>query len=85
MLAKAGLAQKGLVDDLESAWRLQQNLSQVLKLALPETGDPTKEPDAFRTLLAQAGGAETFQMLQEMLRSKRAASRKAYEAILAGN
>ena len=85
LLAKAGFAKKSLVDDLESAWRLQQNLSQVLKLALPETGDPTKEPDAFRALLAQAGGAETFQLLQEMLRSKRAASRKAYEAILAGS
>lgn len=84
-LAKAGLAKRALVDDLESAWRLQQNLSQLLKLALPDTGDPFKEPEAFRTLLAHAGGAKTFRMLQEMLRSKRAASRKAYEAILAGN
>ncbi len=85
LLAKAGLAKKAQVADLESAWRLQQNLSQVLKLALPDAGDPAKEPDAFRALLAHVGGAHDFPMLQEMLRSKRAASRKAYEAILAGN
>ncbi len=85
LLAEAGLAKKGRVDDLEGAWRLQQNLSQVLKLALPESGDPAKEPEAFRALLARAGGVKDFAMLQDMLRSKRAAARKAYEAILGGN
>jgi glutamate-ammonia-ligase adenylyltransferase len=85
LLAEAGLAKKGRVDDLEGAWRLQQNLSQVLKLALPESGDPSKEPEAFRALLARAGGAKDFAMLQDMLRSKRAAARKAYDAILGGN
>jgi len=73
-----------LAEDLESAWRLQQNLSQVLRLALPDSGDPAKEPEAFRALLARAGGATDFAMLQEMLRSKRAAARRAFEAILAG-
>ena len=84
LLAKAGLVDKALAADLESAWRLQQNLSQVLKLALPEAGDPTHEPEAFRALLARAGEAKDFAMLQEMLRSKRAAARKAFEAILGG-
>ena len=85
LLARAGLADKALVADLETAWRLQQNLSQVLRLALPDTGDPAKEPQAFRALLARAGGARDFQMLQELLRSKRAAARKAFEAILSGS
>jgi glutamate-ammonia-ligase adenylyltransferase len=83
-LTEAGRADPALIADLENAWRLQQNLSQVLKLALPDSGDPAQEPPAFRALLAKAGGARDFKMLQEMLRSKRAAARRAFEAILGG-
>ena len=85
LLAKAKLADRKLIGDLESAWRLQQNLSQILKLALPDTGDPAAEPAAFRALLAKAGGADDFKMLQEMLRSKRAAARAAFDQMLRGN
>jgi glutamate-ammonia-ligase adenylyltransferase len=84
-LARAGLADADRIDDLESAWRLQQNLSQVLKLALPDSGDPAQEPPAFRALLAKAGGAEDFKMLQDMLRSKRAAARHIHDLMLRGN
>jgi len=84
LLAKAGLADEGLIGDLEGAWRLQQNLSQLLKLALPESGDPAQEPPAFRALLAKAGGAKDLKMLQDMLRSKRAAARHAHDQMLRG-
>ena len=85
LLAGSGRVEPALADSLEDAWRLQQNLSQVLKLALPDSGEPAHEPPAFRALLAKAGGAGDFSMLQEMLRSKRAAARKAFEAILGGS
>jgi glutamate-ammonia-ligase adenylyltransferase len=85
LLGKAGLAPSALVRDLEDAWRLQQNLSQLLKLALADHGDPAREPAAFRALLAKAGGARDFKMLQEMLRSNRAAARKAFDELLRGN
>jgi glutamate-ammonia-ligase adenylyltransferase len=79
----AGLAPEAAVGDLEAAWRLQQDLSQVLKVALPEAEDPSQEPEALRALLAKAGHAETFQALTETLKARRAAARKAYEQVLA--
>jgi glutamate-ammonia-ligase adenylyltransferase len=85
LLADAGLAEAGLIGDLENAWRVQQNLSQVLKLALPDSGDPAHEPPAFRALLAKAAGVDNFKMLQSMLRSKRAGARHAYDLMLRGN
>ncbi len=48
---------------LEAAWRLQQNLSQLLKVALGEDADPTREPKAFRAALARAGGVRGFASL----------------------
>jgi glutamate-ammonia-ligase adenylyltransferase len=40
---------------LEAAWRLEQDLSQLLKVALEDGHDPDTEPKAFRALLARAG------------------------------
>jgi glutamate-ammonia-ligase adenylyltransferase len=54
------LADQGALDTLIEAWRLLQNLSQVLKLALGAADDPAAEPDPLRTLLARAGGAKDF-------------------------
>ncbi|MDB5459830.1 MAG: glutamate-ammonia-ligase adenylyltransferase [Caulobacteraceae bacterium] len=82
-LRAAGLAPDQAVDDLEAAWRLQQDLSQVLKVALPEAEDPSQEPPALRALLAKAGHAEDFPSLAEALKARRAAARKAYEGLLA--
>jgi glutamate-ammonia-ligase adenylyltransferase len=78
----AGLAPEAAVADLEAAWRLQQDLLQVLKVALPEAEDPSREPEALRDLLAKAGHAETFQALSETLKARRAAARRAYEQVL---
>ena len=72
-----------LADALERAWRLQQDLSQVLKIALPEGEDPSYEPEPLRALLAKAGHAADFKALAEALRELKAAARRAFEAVLA--
>ena len=81
-LRDAGLVSADLVGSLERAWRLQQDLSQVLKVALPEGEDPSHEPEALRALLAKAGHEPDFKTLTEVLKAQRAAARKAYEAVL---
>jgi glutamate-ammonia-ligase adenylyltransferase len=68
---------------LHDAWVLQQNLSQLLKVALAEDADPTGEPPAFKTLLAQAGGAADFDALRARLRGLRTDAHKAFEAQVA--
>jgi glutamate-ammonia-ligase adenylyltransferase len=57
--------------DLVSAWRLQQNLAQLLKIALEDGGDPADEPKPLRALLAKAGGARDFRSLKAKLSSAR--------------
>jgi glutamate-ammonia-ligase adenylyltransferase len=71
-----------VADALERAWRLQQDLSQVLKIALPEGEDPSHEPEPLRALLAKAGHAADFKTLAETLREQKAAARRAFEAVL---
>jgi glutamate-ammonia-ligase adenylyltransferase len=78
----AGLAPEAEMRTLETAWTLQQDLSQVLKVALPEGEDPSQEPEAFRALLAKAGRADGFAELIERLKTLKAEARKAYEAVL---
>ena len=79
---ESGLAPAAVVSDLEQAWRLQQDLTQLLKVALGDDPDPAAEPAAFRSLLARAGGVRDFRQLGAALRRAQAAARKAYEAIL---
>jgi glutamate-ammonia-ligase adenylyltransferase len=81
-LKDAGLVEPALADDLERAWRLQQDLSQVLKIALPEGEDPSHEPEALKALLVKAGGQGDFKALAEALRELKAAARRAFEAVL---
>ena len=81
-LAAAGLAPKGPVGELEAAWRLQQDLTQLIKVALGDNPDPAAEPAAFRTLLARAGEARDFRQLRSKLKTAQAAAHKAYAAIV---
>ena len=81
-LKSAGLVAPNEADELERAWRLQQDLSQVLKIALPEGEDPSHEPEPLRALLAKAGHAADFKALAETLREQKAAARRAFEAVL---
>jgi glutamate-ammonia-ligase adenylyltransferase len=62
-----GLADRTALDALIDAWRLQQNLSQVLKLALGDAADPAAEPEPLQALLARAGGASDFSDLEKIL------------------
>ena len=79
---ETGLAQEAPLDALAQGWRLQQDLTQLLKVALAEDPDPTSEPPAFRALLARAGGARDFRQLRSRLEAARVAGRKAYEMIV---
>ncbi|HEV7386444.1 MAG TPA: glutamine-synthetase adenylyltransferase, partial [Phenylobacterium sp.] len=81
---EAGLAPAKPLAGLEKAWRLQQDLTQLLKVALADGADPAAEPAAFRKLLARAGGARDFRGLQTALETARASAHAAYEAIVAG-
>ena len=78
----AGLAPPAPLEALERAWKLQQDLTQLLKVALEDDMDPTVEPPAFRALLARAGGARDFRTLSARLTASRAAARKAYETLV---
>ena len=72
-LAEAGLAPGAPLADLASAWSLQQNLAQLLKIALEDGGDPADEPKPLRALLARTGGARDFRSLKAKLTTARRA------------
>jgi glutamate-ammonia-ligase adenylyltransferase len=78
------LAPGAPLGDLEQAWRLQQDMTQLLKVALDDGADPDAEPAAFRTLLARAGGVRGLKQLATALTRARTGARKAYEAIVGG-
>ena len=77
-----GLADDAQLDALQAAWRLQQDLTQLIKVALDEDADPDAEPAAFQRLLARAGGARNFAALKRKLGAAQIGARKAYEIIV---
>ena len=83
-IGEAGLADPQSVAALEAAWRLQQNLSQLLKLALQDDADPAREPKAFRAALARAGGVGGFASLSTRLKAARKAALAAYDRLIPG-
>jgi len=83
-LREAGLADDGALSRLETAWRLEQDLSQLIKVALEDGGDPEAEPKAFKALLAKAGGVAQFKSLKPKLAKAKAEARAAYEAVVKG-
>ena len=78
----AGLASAPSLAALRKAWTLQQNLTQLLKVALADNADPSEEPKAFRALLARAGEAKDFRALKTKLDTARAGARQAYDTIV---
>ena len=78
----AGLAPAPSLAALRKAWTLQQNLTQLLKVALADNADPSDEPKAFRALLARAGEAKDFRALKAKLDTARTGARQAYETIV---
>jgi len=83
-LAAGGLAETADLETLAAAWRLQQDLSQLLKLALDDRADPAQEPKALQALLARAGGARDLKGLKTRLAAARRSAHAAYEAVVAG-
>ena len=84
-LADAELAPAGVLADLASAWRLQQDLSQLLRVALAKDADPEREPMALRVLMAKAAGVRDHRALRAALtRSRTAAHRSLYGLLSAG-
>ncbi|WP_421736913.1 bifunctional [glutamine synthetase] adenylyltransferase/[glutamine synthetase]-adenylyl-L-tyrosine phosphorylase [Caulobacter sp.] len=81
-LRSAGLADDAALSSLEAAWRLEQDLSQLIKVALEDGGDPEAEPKAFKALLARAGQARTFATLKTKLTKAKAEARAAFEAVM---
>ena len=82
-MGEAGQADAAAIEALTNAWRLQQDLSQILKLAFDTDVDPTGEPKGFRGLLARAGGVRRFSDLEKRLHGVRAAASRAFDAIVA--
>lgn len=80
----ARLAPPAAVAALCDAWGLQQNLTQLLKVALGDNPDPPAEPKAFQALLARAGGVKTFKALEKRLAEAQAAARAAYLEVVKG-
>ena len=81
-LRTAGLASAPAAEALLRAWSLQQDLSQLLKIALTDDADPAAEPEPLRRLLAKAGGARDFKGLQQALTQSRAEARAAFDQIV---
>ena len=77
-----GLAPAQPIAALQEAWRLQQDLTQLLKVALDDPADPAGEPPAFRRLLARAGGARDFPGLKRRLGAARKGARTAFDLIV---
>ncbi|MBU4433529.1 MAG: bifunctional [glutamine synthetase] adenylyltransferase/[glutamine synthetase]-adenylyl-L-tyrosine phosphorylase [Alphaproteobacteria bacterium] len=81
-LRKAGLGDDIALASLETAWRLEQDLSQLIKVALEDGGDPEVEPKAFKALLARAGQTRTFAALQTKLAKAKLKARAAFETVM---
>jgi [glutamine synthetase] adenylyltransferase / [glutamine synthetase]-adenylyl-L-tyrosine phosphorylase len=81
-MAEAGLAEADAVAALSEAWRLQQDLSQLLKLAFDEDVDPAHEPKGFRDRLARAAGVRRFRDLPARLSAVREAAVRAFDRLV---
>ncbi len=81
-LAAAGLVERRTAEALVGAWLLQQDLSQVLKVALADDADPSDEPPRFKAILARAAGLRSFAGLQRTLAERRAAAHAGFLKVL---
>ena len=81
-LAAALPRRAALLESVLRAWRLQQHLSQLLKIALDDGASPEDEPPAFKSLLARAGGTPNFSTLKTRLSASRKAAHAAFEGLV---
>ena len=80
--ARIGAAPAGALADLAEAWRLQQDLTQLLRVAVDRDADPDAEPKALRTLMAKVAGVRGETALRARLRARRNAAHAAFEAVV---
>src|SRR6185312_341912 len=83
------IAQAGLMNEADArlvlgAARLQQALTQILRIALDETLETEKASAGLKVLLADAGGARDFAGLEQELGEKQAAMRAVFTRLMAG-
>jgi len=81
-LGAAGLAEPQLLEPLGRAWRLQQDLAQLLRVAVFEGADPAGEPRALRALLTRTGGVRDLRALEARLATARRRVRAVFEALI---
>jgi len=79
---QSGDADPSDVELLAREWQFQQDLSQLLKVALGNDGDPALAPLPFKRLLARAGGVRDFRSLKARLARSRKQVRAAFERVL---
>jgi glutamate-ammonia-ligase adenylyltransferase len=81
-LEQGAFAPHATLEALRLAWELQQDLSQLLKVAIDDDADPTVEPAALRSLLTKTGDARRFADLKARLVRARRAAHGAFRAVL---
>jgi len=81
-LIGADPARRAWLAPARRAWGLQQNLTQLLRIALDDGASPDDEPAAFKALLARAGGARSFSGLRARLEASRTAADRAFRALV---
>jgi glutamate-ammonia-ligase adenylyltransferase len=82
-LAEAGLLPAAAADSLLPAARLCNDLTQVLRLCLDGSFDPSKAPDGLKGLLARAGQAPDFARLEADLAARQAEVARLFSALVA--
>ncbi len=81
-LAKADVLDNALAADLVAAAKLQQALTQVLRIAVDGVLEPENATPGLKLLLARAGGTSDFASLEAQLATTQARVRKIFDEIL---
>ena len=81
-LAQACVLDRARADMMIAAAKLQQALTQILRIAIDGTLDPDMATSGLKTLLARAGGAGKFTTLEMELAQAQSAVRGIFDELL---
>ena len=81
-LAQACVLDRARADTMIAAAKLQQALTQILRIAIDGTLDPDMATSGLKTLLARAGGARNFTTLETELAQAQSAVRGIFDELL---
>jgi glutamate-ammonia-ligase adenylyltransferase len=84
-LAQAGALDNELAAELVAAAKLQQALTQVLRIAVDAVLEPETATPGLKLLLARAGETPDFAALESQLAATQTRVRKIFDEILPGN